>query len=103
MQPDVIITEYARKLRGQLGENLRAIILFGSRARGDYREGSDYDCLIILSSKDSEAGEIIDTIGVEFLDKYDVFVVPIICTEDEWSVEEELPLGKVVAMEGIPL
>ena len=101
MQPDAAITEYARKLRALLGVNLKELVLFGSRARGDYRESSDYDCLIILSRKSGESSEIIDNIGVEFLDKYNIFVVPIICTVDEWAVEGRLPLGKVIAHEGI--
>jgi predicted nucleotidyltransferase len=34
-------------LRAALGERLMAVVLFGSRARGDYREGSDWDLLVI--------------------------------------------------------
>ncbi|MCD6195645.1 MAG: nucleotidyltransferase domain-containing protein [Staphylothermus sp.] len=41
---DVIINE-ARKE----GVKVKNIILFGSRARGDYREDSDWDLLIVLS------------------------------------------------------
>jgi predicted nucleotidyltransferase len=33
-----------------LGDKLISIILFGSRARGDYNESSDFDILIIASS-----------------------------------------------------
>ncbi|MCD6488292.1 MAG: nucleotidyltransferase domain-containing protein [Desulfurococcales archaeon] len=40
---DVIINE-ARKE----GVKVRGIILFGSRARGDYREDSDWDLLIVV-------------------------------------------------------
>ncbi len=34
-------------LQRQFGDNLVALILFGSRARGDYQPGSDWDLLLI--------------------------------------------------------
>ena len=34
---------------GRLGVEVEKIILFGSRARGDYREDSDWDILIVVS------------------------------------------------------
>ncbi|MGF1472623.1 MAG: nucleotidyltransferase domain-containing protein [Rubrobacteraceae bacterium] len=34
-------------LREGLGEDLVSVVLFGSRARGDVREGSDWDFLVI--------------------------------------------------------
>ncbi|MEB3779461.1 MAG: nucleotidyltransferase domain-containing protein [Desulfurococcales archaeon] len=33
---------------GKLGVEVEKIILFGSRARGDYREESDYDILVVV-------------------------------------------------------
>ena len=37
----------------KLGVKVEQIILFGSRARGDYREDSDWDVLIIVSDESS--------------------------------------------------
>ncbi|HEC49623.1 MAG TPA: nucleotidyltransferase domain-containing protein, partial [Candidatus Desulfofervidus auxilii] len=48
IQQDTIIKEFTQKLRQQLGDRLKEVILFGSRARGDWEEGSDYDFLIIV-------------------------------------------------------
>ena len=39
-----IITEEVEKA----GYKVDGIILFGSRARGDYKEGSDYDFLVVI-------------------------------------------------------
>ncbi len=33
---------------GRLGVEVERIILFGSRVRGDYREDSDYDILVVV-------------------------------------------------------
>lgn len=36
--------------QGRLGDNLISIVLFGSRARGDARETSDYDLFIVAKA-----------------------------------------------------
>lgn len=45
---DPVAKEFARRLREKLGERVEEIILFGSRARGDAREDSDYDVLVVV-------------------------------------------------------
>ncbi len=40
----------AEALRQGLGERLVAIVLFGSRARGEAREDSDWDLLVIAKA-----------------------------------------------------
>jgi len=44
-----IAGEAVGALRAGLGERLRSLVLFGSRARGDYRPGSDWDLLAIAA------------------------------------------------------
>jgi len=50
---DSINTEIAHRIikeyKNYLGDKLIAIVLFGSRARGDHKEKSDFDILIIAS------------------------------------------------------
>lgn len=48
---DKISKEFAQVVRNKLKTHLKKIILFGSRARGDFREGSDYDFLIIVDKR----------------------------------------------------
>ena len=36
---------------GRLGVKVERIILFGSRARGDYREDSDWDILVVVKEE----------------------------------------------------
>ena len=45
---DVVTSES----RGE-GVEVKDIILFGSRARGDYREGSDWDLLVVVGGSPS--------------------------------------------------
>ena len=46
MNHEIFIQTLLKKVLGDL--NYEKLILFGSRARGDFSEGSDYDILIIV-------------------------------------------------------
>ena len=39
-----------RELVALYGPRLKQVLLYGSRARGDHREDSDYDVLVVLES-----------------------------------------------------
>ena len=43
----ILLQEYIVELQKIYGEHLQKIILYGSRARGDFREDSDYDIMIL--------------------------------------------------------
>ena len=47
MPPTIDLQPVVEHLRRQLGAQLRAIVLFGSRARGDARLDSDIDLLVV--------------------------------------------------------
>ena len=47
MPPTIDLQPVLEQLRAQLGARLRAIVLFGSRARGDARLDSDIDLLVV--------------------------------------------------------
>lgn len=42
-----IAEDFARHLRAKYGEDIQRVILYGSVARGDYREESDVDMLVV--------------------------------------------------------
>jgi len=49
------VEEFIRKIKGEYGDKIEKIILFGSYARGDYRGESDVD-IIVLWTGDEEEG-----------------------------------------------
>ena len=49
---DAVLESFLQGIQGE-GAHIRAIYLFGSRARGDNRPDSDYDLLIVTDKKDS--------------------------------------------------
>ncbi|HWP47204.1 MAG TPA: nucleotidyltransferase domain-containing protein [Candidatus Limnocylindrales bacterium] len=59
-----------QNIRKPVGDRLKQVILFGSRARGDHAPDSDYDCLVVLDEVSPEVKNSIDEIAGEFLYRY---------------------------------
>ena len=80
-------------------------ILFGSRARGDARQDSDWDILILLD-KDRITADDMDEISYpirEFGWQIDKMINPIMYTNKEWNAKSFTPFYKNVMKEGVVL
>ncbi|MDR3072990.1 MAG: nucleotidyltransferase domain-containing protein [Clostridiales Family XIII bacterium] len=53
-----ITNEVAKVARKELGDRLSDVILYGSYARGDYKEWSDIDMMIVAQADDIEVNQI---------------------------------------------
>ena len=100
---DKISIEFAKRVRNRFKSHLKKIILFGSRARGNFYEGSDYDFLIVLDERKKVYENILLNIGVDFLNKYDILIGDIIYDEKEWEMRKRFPIGLNILKEGIEL
>jgi len=49
-----LIEQYVEAVKKIYGSHVRQIILYGSYARGDYREDSDVDIMILVDMSDLE-------------------------------------------------
>ena len=80
-------------------------VLFGSRARGDARQGSDWDVLVLLSkdritaSDQDNVAYPIHEIGWEI----DEMVNPVMYTMREWEAKRGTPFYENVMREGVAL
>lgn len=103
IKPDIQhkIDFFSEAVRKRLGKNVKKIILYGSRARGDYNDGSDYDFIIIVNKKNPEVENLASAAGYDFLNMYDELAAEIIFDEKEWNKQRKFPLGINAEREGI--
>ena len=100
---DDIAREYATRIRARLGPRVQEIRLFGSRARGDARQYSDYDMLVVLDRRTPEfRAEILD-ITSRIMDKYDVLIATVLRSMDEWQKSQGYPFARNIARESMIL
>ena len=82
------------------------LILFGSQARGDAHEASDWDLLVILNKKgkvtyneDVKYGYTFDKIGWE----YGVAINSLLYSAEDWEKRKITPFYKNIESEGIEI
>ena len=77
---DDLLKQYVNKIKGIYGSHLKTVILYGSYARGDYREDSDIDIMILLDIDDLEIknfGRELSYMTYDFNMDHDVDIKPI--------------------------
>ena len=95
------IRNVAMKLKPENGK----IILFGSQARGDAQEDSDWDILILLDKDKVEVTDH-DQFTYPFWElgwKINAMIHPIVYTLKEWSARSRTPFRDNVELYGIVL
>jgi predicted nucleotidyltransferase len=102
-QAQNIAREFAALLRDRLGPRVKQVILFGSQARGDARDGSDYDVLVVVDERTPEIEETVLDTDVEMMNRHETLFASIIKTEKEWRRLEKFPIGWNIKQEGIGL
>lgn len=87
------------------GDRLKGVYLYGSYARGDYREGSDVDVMILLDDYKNywEEQEKISQLASDVSLEYDLTVSCIFIKEVQWeTARDERPLIYNIHKEGLP-
>ena len=102
-QSDPIVQEFATTLRQLLGSHLRQILLFGSRARGDAQDGSDYDMLVVVDHRTPELRAVILEVESQLMERYGTLVATVLRSETEWQQLQGFPLARNIAREGVHL
>lgn len=80
-------------------------ILFGSRARGDARETSDWDVLVLLD-KERLAASDVDEVSYPIRElgwEIDAVVNPLLYARRDWEGKSHTPFYKNVMAEGVVL
>ncbi|MEE8640485.1 MAG: nucleotidyltransferase domain-containing protein, partial [bacterium] len=83
-------------------DHIVRIILYGSRARGDYNEDSDIDLLVVVRDIDAkEADDRIFPFASEMLDKYEELLFPHVVSEEEYVERHDRAFYINVREEGV--
>ncbi len=99
-----LINDIKGKAREVLPQNAK-VILFGSRARNDAREDSDWDLLIILDKERRNVTDI-ERYACPFMElgyNVNAEINPIIYTQKEWDKRKFTLFHHNVAKEGIEI
>jgi len=60
-----IVANFKKRASDYYGGRLHSLVLYGSYARGDFREGSDIDILVVLDNIESEMNEITNLTNIK--------------------------------------
>ena len=81
---------------------IEQVILFGSRARGDAKEDSDWDLLLLLNKEKLEQSDYDEIVYPFTALGWDLgeMIIPVIYTMDEWKSTSFTPFYKNIEKEG---
>lgn len=102
-QIDQPLQFFLQQLREELGDHLKQVILFGSRARGDHVAESDYDCLVVVAEVTSKIFKAVDEVAGETLYQFDRVVSAFPVAEHDFEYKIYHPLYRNIKAEGIAL
>lgn len=100
-EKDPVLRFFKDAVVEKLGDHLRQMLLFGSRARGDATPGADYDLLVVVDEVDSFVTEGLDAIAGQALLEHGAVLSAFPVTEADRARRKYSPLLINVAREGV--
>lgn len=105
MQPRIekLVQELKEGLIRIYGGRLRGVYLYGSYARGEERQDSDMDVMLVLDDYESygkeidRTGELVSRLSLD----YSISISRVIVKERQW-VESDTPLLRNIRIDGVP-
>lgn len=96
---------FRTKLHGIFGQDLEALRVFGSKARGESTADSDLDILVVLKQGGWESKHAVYDVAAEVLLATDVDISPKVFTtaEADHSRVGQSPLWKSIEQDGISI
>ena len=100
-----IVYKFLQDLKRILGEKLAKVIVYGSYARGDYRDNSDVDIMILVKMTDEEIRTVkndIYDLAFEVEMNTGIEISPVIKNEEQYEYwVDTLPFYRNVRDEGV--
>jgi len=95
-----IIQWFKERVTETLGDRLDRIVLFGSRAREDAEEDSDFDFLVTLKNPHVDDKGRVRQIAWELSLKYDTVITPLMIPIEDFVEEKYFYLHENIHKEG---
>ena len=97
--------EIKQRVQSLVGQRLRGIVLFGSKARGDFDPESDLDIAILVDGLDQETKRKIIDVVADVEVKFLVVVSSLVLSWDDFQSlrERERRIALDIENEGVPL
>lgn len=98
-------TDFAKNIYRQFDDQVKSILLFGSRARGEAQPDSDMDLLVVLSDTTPDIVRAIRYLAVDVWLKHGIFLSTRVWSFDHWRKMEKLEtsLYRNICEDGIRL
>lgn len=83
-----ILKKYVDEVRMLYGDSLKTVILYGSYARGDFRQDSDIDIMILVELTEEEIrekGRQLSDVTFEYNYDNDLMIMPIVKNESHFN------------------
>jgi uncharacterized protein len=100
---DPILARLKRELVALYGPRLKQVLLYGSRARGDFREDSDYDVLVVLEGPFDWWNEVKRLGGISWQVTYETGAVPSLKPVSPEELQRRSGFMHNVRQEALPL
>ena len=102
-----IIIQYTEELKSVYGEHFKAVILYGSYARGDYNRDSDVDIMILLDLSEMEIKKYrkeLSNLTYDYNYDNNLEIMPIAKNQEHFRKwVKEYPFYSNVAKEGVTI
>lgn len=100
-----VVLKFIKVIQTKYKSRLESVILYGSRARGDFRADSDIDLLLVLKEASDEKQKEISSLTHRFNLNEDARLQPFLISSSEWRGPSfrTFLLVERIRREGIPL
>lgn len=85
MKNEKVLQEFVKRVKERYGDKVEKIILFGSYARGEAREDSDIDVLIITKKEDFRLRRGILGLAFDLLFETREYISPKVISKDDYE------------------
>ena len=80
-----VIEDFSKQIYRELGGDVVSVLLFGSKARGDYKKNSDTDILVVLKNPSEDQINYIYGVVMDLVGKYKIYLSVKIFSEKEFE------------------